>query len=315
VPTQRKKLGQILVEMGAVDELQLQSAVGHHQQWGMRIGRALIERGFCKPEDVLRALAKQTGHPVIDLDMQPLDPRLVFTLNVKAAEKHRAVPLRLEGKRSEMLVVAVSGPAGLETMDAVLAVSGKSRVIPYLADDEAIERAIGKLYYGRQPSAPRAPPPQPLNRAAITGEQELELEGEPATVPGGAPPVLTATRPSQPAAPAPAPSPTLVLLYGWKDGVAKALGEMLGRAHLPSRVVDEEGLLACTAGDTVFSTALALEAVLPPRQRLPAFLIVSGMPGDEDMGQAKALGVNVYLRSPLNAEQLVKAVTGARKKS
>ncbi|HEX4620271.1 MAG TPA: hypothetical protein VH208_01775 [Myxococcaceae bacterium] len=313
MPTQRKKLGGILVEMGAVDELQLQAALGHHQQWGMRIGRALIERGFCKPEDVLRALAQQTGHPVIDLDMQPLDPRLVFTLNVKAAEKHRAVPLRLEGKRSEMLVVAVSGPAGLETMDAILAVSGKSRVIPYLADDEAIERAIGKLYYGRQPSAPKAPPPQPLNQAAITGEQELELEAEPATAPSGAPPVLTATRPPQPAAPTPA-APTVVILFGWKEGVAKALGEMLARARLPSRVVDEEGLLECTVEDTVFSTALALEAVLPPRQRLPAFVIVSGMPEDEDMGQAKALGVNVYLRSPLNAEQLVKAVTGARKK-
>src|SRR5579862_4872496 len=158
--------------MGVVDAMQLQAALGHHQQWGMRLGRALIERGFCRAEDVLRGLANQTGHPVIDLDLQPLDPRLVFTLNVKAAEKHRAVPLRLEGKRSEMLVVAVSGPAGLETMDAILAVSGKSRVIPYLADDEAIERAIGKLYYGRQPAAPRAPPPQPLNRAAITGENE-----------------------------------------------------------------------------------------------------------------------------------------------
>jgi type IV pilus assembly protein PilB len=319
VPTQRKKLGEILVEMGALDGLQLQAGLGHHQQWGMKIGRALIERGFCRSEDVLRALAKQTGHPVIDLDLQPLDSRLVFTLNVKAAEKHRAIPLRLEGKRSEMLVVAVAGPAGMETMDAILAVSGKARVIPYLADDEAIERAIGKLYYNRQPSPPKAPPPTALNHAAITGEQELELEldQEPATSPGTAgPPMLAPAQqpPARKAAAAPA-APPVVLLYGWNEGVAKALGGMLARAGLRCRVVEDDDLMDCTAEDTVFSTSLSLEAVLPPRQRLPAWVIVAGMPEDEDMTQAKALGVNVYLRSPLNAEQLVKAVKGPRKKS
>jgi type IV pilus assembly protein PilB len=335
VPTQRKKLGEILVEMGAVDELQLQAGMGHHQQWGMRIGRALVERGFCRAEDVLRALSKQTGHPVIDLDLQPLDSRLVFTLNVKAAEKHRAVPLRLEGKRSEMLVVAVAGPAGMETMDAILAVSGKVRVIPYLADDEAIDRAIGKLYYNRQPGPPKAPPPQALNRATITGEQELELEQEPPTPPGVpaalASELLAKTQPRVQLAPAPQPSellaktqpsarmppaqPQVVLLYGWKEGVAKALGEMLARAGVRSRVVEEDALMECTAEDTVFSTSLSLETVLPSRQRLQAWVIVAGMPEDEDMTQAKALGVNVYLRSPLNSEQLVRAVTGPHKKA
>jgi response regulator RpfG family c-di-GMP phosphodiesterase len=90
---------------------------------------------------------------------------------------------------------------------------------------------------------------------------------------------------------------------------------MLKRARLSSRVVEDEALVSCTADDTVFCTSLSLEAVLPPRQRLQAYVIVAGMPDDEDMAQAKALGVNVYLRSPLNAEQLVKAVTGPRKKS
>src|ERR1700719_1557574 len=119
--------------MGVLDDLQLQAALGHQQQWGKSLGEALIERGFCKSEDVLKALSRQTGHPVIDLDSQPLDSRLVFTMNVKAAEKHRAVPLRLEGKRSEVLVVAVAAPAGMEALDAILAVSGKQRVVPYLA--------------------------------------------------------------------------------------------------------------------------------------------------------------------------------------
>ena len=287
MPPVKKKLGELLVEAGAVDALQLQAALGHQQQWGVRIGRALIDRGFCKPADVLKALSLQTGHPAVDLDSATLDSRLAFALGVKAAEKHRAVPLRLEGKRSEVLVVAASAPAGMDTLDAIRAVSGKSRIVIQLADDEAIERAIGKLYYGRQPVAPAPPPPQPMNQVEIQGESEIELDAGP---------------------PEARPAPGSVLVYGWKDTAAQAIVQMLQKASLGCRVANEDEVMKCTARDVLVTTSLSLEALLPPGKKLPGTVVVAGMPNDEDMQQARGLGATMYLRSPLNTEQLVAAV-------
>jgi len=175
VAVHRKKLGEILLELKVIDDLQLRTALGRQQNFGMRIGQALVEGGFCTSADVVKALSVQTGHQTIDLDAQALDSRLVFTMNVKAAEKHRALPLRLEGKRSEVLVVAAAGPADLETCDALLAVSGKQRLVVYLAEDEAITRAIGKLYYGRQPEPPKSTGRTP-SRVPLPPEPEPAVE-------------------------------------------------------------------------------------------------------------------------------------------
>ena len=34
----RKRLGQLLTELGVIDEHQLQSALGHQKQWGGKLG-------------------------------------------------------------------------------------------------------------------------------------------------------------------------------------------------------------------------------------------------------------------------------------
>src|SRR5437588_1196989 len=99
--------------MGAIDPMQLQAALGHQKQWGLPLGQAVVEKRFCSADDVLRALQVQTGHPVIRLDGLKLDPAMAQVLPHKSAEKLRVVPLRLDGKRSEVLVIAVAAPGGL----------------------------------------------------------------------------------------------------------------------------------------------------------------------------------------------------------
>jgi hypothetical protein len=151
MPAARKKLGDILLEMGAVDAQQLRAAMGHQQQWGMPLGQALVERHLCSADAVLRALAVQTGLEVVDLDALELPQALTAALPVKVATMARAVPLEVRGARGEVLVVALAAPASLQAVDLVRAGSGKTRILPRLASDDAIERAIGKLYFGRAP--------------------------------------------------------------------------------------------------------------------------------------------------------------------
>ncbi len=285
----RKKLGEILLEMGAIDPLQLQSALGYQQQWGVPLGKAVVDKHFCSSDDVLRALSLQTGLPVARLDGETLDSRLASVVPLRTAERMRVVPLRLEGKRKEVLVIAIGAPADLATLDAVQSVSGKQRIVAHVAHDEEIERAIGRMYYGKLPEKQPRPAVEPLVKAAVVDETEFELEAA-----------------EEPKAPPRPPRP--VLLYGWHEASVKALKLLLERANLPAEALGEESLDAVTPEDILITTTLALQTALPSNHRVRARLIICGVRDDVDVPGAKALGARVYLRPPFTTEQLQGAV-------
>lgn len=146
----RKPLGEILLSMGAVDPLKLKSALAYQRQWGTPLGKALIENKLCTREQVLAGLAKQAGMSVIDLTTVEPSAAALKLISFKVAQQHKVVGLRVEGKRQDVLVVAIAAPASIAALDAVRSVSGKSRVVAHLAHDEAIERAIARHYQGVQ---------------------------------------------------------------------------------------------------------------------------------------------------------------------
>src|SRR5688500_3842321 len=95
----KKRLGEILLELGAVDELQLQSALAYQRKWGVPLGQVVVDMRFCAAHQVLAALAWQTGVQAVDLDAQPLETTVAKVLPQRLGEQHRVVPLRLEGPR------------------------------------------------------------------------------------------------------------------------------------------------------------------------------------------------------------------------
>ncbi len=110
----RPRLGNILLESGIIDELQLQAALAYQRQWGMPLGRALVEKRLCTAEQVLRALAKQSGLPAIDLDKESLGAQQCGLLTLKVAEQYVAAFANL-AKTGNTLIVP-SNLADLATL-------------------------------------------------------------------------------------------------------------------------------------------------------------------------------------------------------
>ncbi len=286
----KKKLGDILVEMGAIDPLQLQSALGYANQWGMPLGRAVVDRNFCSRDDVLRALSLQTGHPVIRLDGHPMDKKMAGVVPVKLAEELRVVPLKLGGKRGEVLELAVAAPGDLGTVDRVLQASGKRSAVVHLAHDEEVERALGRLYHGKADVAPAV---QPLARSvAVQSENVFELEEAEGLL----------------ETPDEAPGPRPVRLFGWHQASMRALKAMIERGGVQAEPLAEGDVSTLSGDDVLIASTLALVTELPVGHRVPAKLIICGAPEDSDIADARALGAKVYLRPPFSTEQLVAAV-------
>lgn len=146
--TMKRRLGDILVEMGGVDGAQLQSALEHQRERGVPLGQVVVDLRFCSAEQVLQALSLQAGLPATNLDEERLDPQLTQWVPRRMAEQHRVVPLRWGGAGDE-LVVAIAAPADLQSLDAVRGMARHARVVPLLAADAAIARAIVRLYTER----------------------------------------------------------------------------------------------------------------------------------------------------------------------
>jgi type IV pilus assembly protein PilB len=314
----KKRLGDILLARGVVDSLQLQSALAFQRQWGMPLGQVVVEQGFAPADRVFSALEEQTGLPSVNLDAQPLDARLARLVPVKVAESYRVVPLRLEGPRDSVLVVAIAAPASLDTLDVVKSVSGKGRVVPRLATDAAIRRAIGRLYHGEWHETLR---PQPSSTFALPDagevmefmancmledvviEQELLEDDAPVFEQDGLPLLSPLELEPEPSA-----SPAVrerVLIYGWPADASTSLLRVLGEAGIPARVVSAEQIRDASADAVVVSPLPSVEAL---GERGHARLLVAGKSPEQELKRSQAVGALGFLAAPVDPELLVRAV-------
>ena len=142
----KKKLGEMLLEAGYIDETQLKSALSYQEEWGGRLGSIIIKRGFVTEQEMLSVIEKQFRLPSISLEgMEKPSEEALETVKVDIAKKFCIFPLRLEGKT---LVIAISDPTDLKTLDDIGFQVGL-RVKPLLALESDIMRAIGVHYEGK----------------------------------------------------------------------------------------------------------------------------------------------------------------------
>jgi hypothetical protein len=161
---QRKRLGQVLTELGVIDEHQLQSALGHQKQWGGKLGVILVQKGFCKEDDVVSALTKHLNMQRVRLAEAKVDPRALKCVSKAIAEKLHVLPYEISGSgRSEVVTIAMSDPTDLSAVDQLSFHTGK-RIKPMLAGDSEIVAAIHAYYGGgeekKEPTDKVARPPQ-----------------------------------------------------------------------------------------------------------------------------------------------------------
>ncbi|WP_375755615.1 hypothetical protein [Corallococcus exercitus] len=318
----KKRLGDILLARGVVDALQLQSALAYQRKWGVALGQVVVDQRFCTAEAVLSALAAQSGVEAVDLDAQPLDPSLARLIPCKVAEAHRVVPLRLEGQGlREVLVVALAAPASLATLDVVKSVSGKARVVPLLATDAALGRAIGRLYRGEPATPQRRPgmegfslPEWDESLPLVVGQSLAELTDMPAPEPVREPvrdaglPMLAPLEPAWAPMPAPAPRVTVreqVLVYGWGADAAAGLVQVLGGAGFTVKVASTGDV--CTANETQVVVA-PLPAMEVLAQRLRAQVLVAGKAPERDLPRAQAVHARGFVAAPVDPDLLLRAV-------
>ncbi len=140
--TARKKLGEILVQAGVIDEPQLRAGLSEQRRWGGPLGRILVDMRLITEDSMVQALSHQLNLPAVNLDQRQIDHGALALIPGEIAEQHGVIPFYAQGK---FLDVAMSDPTNLGIIDE-LRIRTRLNVRPYLAGPKAIERAISRCY-------------------------------------------------------------------------------------------------------------------------------------------------------------------------
>jgi len=144
----KKKLGEILLEAGVIDEIQLKSALGHQKKWGCKLGTSLLELRILTEESLTKFLSSQSNVKGIDLASARI-PEDVFALIPKdTASKYGVIPVAVRdtpGRKT--LTVAMSNPTNLTALDELEGVT-KCRIEPRIAPESLVKKRL--QHYGEE---------------------------------------------------------------------------------------------------------------------------------------------------------------------
>ncbi len=141
----RKRLGDLLLEVGLITAEQLENALKVQKTTGKKLGEVLISEGAVTQENIIEVLEFQLGIPHVDLEKYTINPAACLLIPEGLARRYELIPI---SQQNGMLTVAMSDPLNVFAIDDVTIYSAME-VQPVIASSAEIISAIGK-YYGKQ---------------------------------------------------------------------------------------------------------------------------------------------------------------------
>ena len=102
----RKKLGELLVQAGVLDDFKLKAALAEQQRWGGRLGRILISMSFLTEEKIVSALSAQLAIPITDFTQVDVPTWLTQKIDMAFARANSLCPERVSDDE-KFIVVAM----------------------------------------------------------------------------------------------------------------------------------------------------------------------------------------------------------------
>ena len=144
----RRKIGEILVELGAIAPAEIDLILAQQDLSGKRFGETGVAEGFFSEDLLAQALARQFRFEFLDLDSFAPDLELMGELPADLALRHHFIPVRREGAR---LVVAVADPTDVLALDGLevqlgvpltLMVAAEAKIDRFLEKGEAGSKRV-----------------------------------------------------------------------------------------------------------------------------------------------------------------------------
>lgn len=138
----KKRIGDILIEMGFIDNDQLTMALMETRKTGNMLGDVLQRLGWITEEDLQMAIAVQSGAKILDTDNVVIDQSLMSRIPIEFVNEHGIFPFTV---KDNVLQAATNNPFDVIARDKLSRLAG-FRVETFIAPKDWLSKAI-EVYY------------------------------------------------------------------------------------------------------------------------------------------------------------------------
>ncbi len=141
----KKRLGDILVDGGAITIEQLQKGLERQKQTGHKLGVTLVESGITSEDAIANALSSQLGFQRIELSDVDIDDRVKYLVDDKVLKKYNVVPFEIPADNPNTIRVAMSDPMDMAAMDDISIITNMT-VEPVVCTPRSIAMTLDRLF-------------------------------------------------------------------------------------------------------------------------------------------------------------------------
>ncbi len=138
--SEKKPLGDILIQAGLIGPPELQKALEVQKTSGQRLGEVLVALGYLTEAEVAKAIAGQLGIPFIPDHELQVNLSAARLLPPSVARRTKALPLR---EQDGLLYVAMSDPLDVFSIDEIHHLT-RRRVQPVACTRQGVAKAISQ---------------------------------------------------------------------------------------------------------------------------------------------------------------------------
>lgn len=168
-------VGKFFLDRGKITEHQLELALRHRAEFGLKLGQSLVELGFVTEGDMVEALRYQSRFPCVHLTSGIVDARIAHKVGEPVSRRLRALALNQIAGHTTVALEDPSDERALEELQHLLA----TRIFAVYAQPSTIRKLIDQVFG---------------NKSARMGATRIG-------------PTTARTRPEEPAPVPPAPAP------------------------------------------------------------------------------------------------------------
>jgi len=144
----KMRLGDVLINEGAITEEQLMKGLELQKQTKERLGMTLVDAGITTEEAIAQALSHQLGYDMINLRDVAIEQSVLDLIGVEILKKYVMIPIGYSAEEANVLLVAMSDPMDMAAMDDINIITNL-QVEPVVTTHKSIMMAIDK-YYGQK---------------------------------------------------------------------------------------------------------------------------------------------------------------------
>lgn len=141
------RLGDLLVETGAITQEQLEYALKKQKKTNLKLGETLVDEGFISEDDIAVALSRQLNLEIVDLQTTSIDPKVATLVPVSILKKYTMIPFAYSEDNMNILRVAMENPLDTYAQEDISIITNY-QVEPVVATTRSIMLAIDK-YHGQ----------------------------------------------------------------------------------------------------------------------------------------------------------------------